>query len=149
MFFGEYERTLDHKGRLTIPAHLLSALGTDWQKVMVIKGEQRCLYLYDLQTWQSILEEAARNLDEDESRLFMHHVLSDAYLSDIDSMKRVTLPAPLLQYAGIEKRTIVVGMFNRIEVWSAEEWAAYLDALKEVPIPSIADLSRSRIREVS
>lgn len=149
MFFGEYERTLDYKGRLTLPGHLLAALGTDCRQVMVVKGEQRCLYLYDLETWKSILEEAYRNLDDDESRLFMHHVLSDAYLSDVDTMKRVNVPAPLLQYAGIEKRTMVVGMFNRIEVWSAEEWAAYLDAMKEVPIPSIADLSRSQIREVS
>lgn len=149
MFFGEYERTLDYKGRLSVPAHLLGVLGTEWRTVMVIKGEQRCLYLYDIQTWQSILEKAQKNMDDDESRLFMHHVLSDAYLSDVDSMKRVTLPASLLQYADIEKRTMVVGMFNRIEVWSVEEWASYLETMKEVPVPSIAELSRGLIREVS
>ena len=149
MFFGEYERALDYKGRLTVPGHLLAALGREARQVMLVKGEQRCLYLYELETWKTLLEEAYRNLDDDESRLFMHHVVSDAYLSDVDTMKRITIPAPLLQYAGIEKQTMVVGMFNRIEVWSAEEWGSYLDAMKEVPIPSIAGLSRSQIREVS
>src|SRR5579859_3636037 len=147
--FGEYERTVDYKGRLTVPAHLLLAShDVDWTRVMVVKGDARSLYLYDIRTWQAVLDEAYRSMDDDEGRLFMHRALSDAHLSEVDNLNRVTLPAPLLQHAAIEKRAIVVGMFNRLELWSPENWSAYLENLQEVEIPSIADLSRARIRQV-
>ena len=150
MLFGEYERTVDYKGRLTVPGHLLtSSEDADWSRVMALKGEQPCVYLYDLRTWQAVLNEAYRSMDDDESRLFMHRALSDAHLAEVDNLNRITLPASLLEYAGIEKRSVVVGMFNRLELWNPEAWRSYLDTLEEVPVPSIADLTRSRIREVS
>ena len=150
MYFGEYERTVDYKGRITVPAHLLVVSeDADWTKVMVLKADPASLYVYDLKTWKAVLDEAYRSMDDDESRLFMHRALADAHLSDVDNLKRITLPAPLLDHARIEKRAIIVGMFNRLEVWNPDAWQAYLATLEEVPIPSIADLSRSRIRQVS
>jgi MraZ protein len=150
VLFGEYERTVDYKGRLTVPSHLLVTNGdADWSRVMVLKGEQPCLYVYDVGTWQTILNEAYLNLDDDESRVFMHRALSDAHLSDVDNMKRITVPAPLLEHAQIDKRVVLVGMFNRLEVWDPERWSAYVSALEDVPVPTISDLSRARIREVS
>jgi MraZ protein len=150
VFFGEYERTVDYKGRLTIPAHLLApAPGRDWSKVMLVKGDQACLYVYDLATWTSVLDEACKSMDDDESRLFMHRALSDAALSDVDNLKRITIPAPLLEFSRVEKRCMVVGMFNRLELWSPEVWTEYLNEMQEIPVPSISDLSRARIREVS
>lgn len=150
MLFGEYERTVDYKGRMTVPSHLLSAGDeADWSRVMVLKGEQPCLYLYDLKTWQAILDEAYRSMDDDESRIFMHRALSDAHLSEVDNMKRVTLPAALLEHARIEKRAVIVGMFNRLEVWDPDAWQQYVSSLEDVPVPSISDLSRARIRQVS
>jgi MraZ protein len=150
LYFGEYERTVDHKGRLTLPAHLLvSSEDSDWSRVMVVKAESPCLFVYDLHTWKAVLDEAYRIMDDDESRLFMHRALSDASLSDIDNLKRITIPAPLLEHSRIEKRAMVVGMFNRLELWSPEEWQSYLSSLEDVAVTSIADLSRARIREVS
>ncbi len=150
MYFGEYERTVDYKGRLTVPSHLLVASDdADWSKVMVLKSEPRCLYVYDLETWKVVLDEAYRSMDDDESRLFMHRALSDAQLSDVDNLKRITLSAPLLEHADVQKKAIVVGMFNRLEVWNPDGWLAYLETLHEVPVPSISDLSRARIRQVS
>jgi MraZ protein len=150
MNFGEYERTVDYKGRITVPAHLLeSSDDADWTKVMVLKAEPASLYVYDLKTWKAVLDEAYRSMDDDESRLFMHRALADAYLSDVDNLKRITLPAALLEHSRIEKRAVIVGMFNRLELWNPEVWQEYLARLEEVPIPSIADLSRSRIRQVS
>jgi MraZ protein len=88
-------------------------------------------------------------MDDDESRLFMHRALADAYLSDVDNLKRITIPAALLEYASIAKRVTIVGMFNRLELWSPEVWHEYLGSLEDVAVPSIADLSRAQIREVS
>jgi MraZ protein len=150
MYFGEHERTVDYKGRLSLPGHLLVASGdSDWSRVMILKGESACLYVYDLTTWNTVLDEAYRSMDDDEARLFMHRALSDAHLSDVDTMKRITIPAPLLCHAHIEKRAVVVGMFNRLEVWDPETWGTFVDSLDEVELPTIADLSRARIREVS
>jgi MraZ protein len=126
VFFGEYERTVDYKGRMTVPGHLLeSSADADWSRVMVVKGEPGCLFVYDLATWKAVLDEAYRSMDDDEGRLFMHRALQDAHISDVDNLKRISVPAPLLQHAGVEK------------------------GMEEVPVPSIADLSRARIREVS
>jgi MraZ protein len=148
--FGEYERTVDYKGRLTVPPHLLvSAEDIDWSKVMVLKADPPCLYVYDLKTWKAVLDEAYHSLDDDEGRVFMHLALSDAHLSDVDNLNRITVPATLLEHARIEKRAVVVGMFNRLEVWSPEVWQSYLETMDEVPVPSISDLSRARIRQVS
>ena len=116
---------------------------------MVVKGEEACLYVYDLGTWKAVLDEAYRSMDDDESRIFMHRALSDAHLSDVDNLKRISVPAPLLQYAGIDRKTVIVGMFSRLELWDPEAWRSYLAGLDEVAVPSIADLSRARIREVS
>lgn len=150
MYFGEYERTVDHKGRLSLPAHLLlSTDDIDWSKIMILRGDPGCLFLYDLETWKAVLRAADDTMDDDEKRLFMHRVLADAQLSDVDAMKRVTIPAPLLAHAAIEKRAVIVGMFNRLELWEPTGWAEHLDAIADVEIPSISDLSRARIREVS
>jgi MraZ protein len=150
MNFGEHERTVDYKGRLSLPGHVLVAGDdVDWSRVMVLKGESPCLYVYDLTTWKAVLDEAYRSMDDDEARLFMHRALAGAQLSDVDNMKRITIPAALLGHAGIEKKAVVVGMFNRLELWDPETWAAYVEALGEVEVPTISDLSRVRIREVS
>ena len=150
MYFGEYERTVDQKGRITVPGPLLAGSSDlDWSRVMVVKGEEACLYVYDLGTWKAVLDEAYRSMDDDESRIFMHRALSDAHLSDVDNLKRISVPAPLLQYAGIDRKTVIVGMFSRLELWDPEAWRSYLAGLDEVAVPSIADLSRARIREVS
>lgn len=150
MNFGEYERTVDYKGRLTVPAHLLAGgEDVDWSKVMVLRADPPCLYVYDLKTWRAVLDEAYRSMDDDEGRLFMHRALSDAHLSDVDNMNRISLPAPLLAHATIEKQAIIVGMFNRLEIWSPGVWQQYLEKMEEVEVPSISDLSRARIREVS
>jgi MraZ protein len=116
---------------------------------MVVKGEEACLYAYDLGTWKAVLDEAYRSMDDDESRIFMHRALSDAHLSDVDNLKRISVPSALLQYAGIDRKTVIVGMFSRLELWDPDTWRQYLAALEDVSVPSIADLSRARIREVS
>jgi MraZ protein len=150
VYFGEYERTVDYKGRLTLPSHLLvTSDDVDWSRVMIIRAEHPSLYVYDLRTWTSVLDEAYRSMDDDESRVFMHRALADAHLSDVDNLKRITVPASLLEHARIDKRSVIVGMFNRLELWSPDVWQSYLESMQEVPVPSISDLSRARIRQVS
>jgi MraZ protein len=150
VYFGEYERTVDYKGRLSVPGHLLAPSDdVDWSRAMILKADPPSLYVYDLTTWKAVLDEAYRSLDDDESRLFMHRALADAHLSEVDNLKRITIPAPLLAHAGIDKRVVLVGMFSRLELWEPQAWKTYVEGMQEVPVPSIADLSRARIRQVS
>jgi MraZ protein len=150
MYFGEYERTVDQKGRFAVPAHMLTAAeGVDWSRVMIIKAPGPCLYFYELETWKTVLAAARGSMDDDESRLFMHRSLADAHLSDVDALKRVTIPAALLEHARIDRRAVVVGMFNRLELWEPGVWSEYLESMEDIEVPTIADLSRARIHEVS
>ena len=151
MLSGEFERTVDYKGRLVLPSGLLSATpDADWTKVQVLKSpERQCLQVYDMGTWQSVLRQAYATLDDDEGRVFMHRILSEAHVSELDGMNRITVPTGLLSHAGVDKRVIIVGMFQRLELWSPELWEAYLEELGEVELPTISDLTRARMREVS
>jgi len=150
MFFGEYERTVDAKGRLTIPAHLAAARAeADWSKVVIVKGEGPCLFLFDTHTWQTVLGTAFNAFDDEDARLFMHRNLPDAQLSELDALNRVTIPTALLAHAGIEKRVTLIGLFNRVELWDPEAWKSYVESRQDVDVPSIAEVSRASIREVS
>jgi len=151
-FSGEISRKLDYKNRLAIPEDVvLDANEGKLSHVLVIRGKTEgepaapFLSLYELEDWRAIVESASKSLqDPDEMRLFMHHHAADAQRLDVDNMRRVTLPAPLLQYAKIDKEVKVVGFWDHIEVWAVEEHQAYLGMLERegVPFPSIADLSR-------
>lgn len=156
---GKYERKLDYKGRLAIPEDLLKTSDQDWSRVVVMRQEAHVdtsgdvshglLCLYDVRTWQEFLTEAYRTLDIDEARMFMEKRVADASTVDVDAMKRLTLPAPLLQFSRIEKQVIVTGILDHIEVWNPESYQSYVDALDdEVAVPSIEDLARRRIRVV-
>jgi MraZ protein len=152
VFSGEYERTVDAKGRLTVPSHLLTTSSdeAEWSRVMVVKSESPpCLYVYDVKSWDGILERAYREMDLDDYRLFTHRILAEAQLSDVDSVKRITIPAALLTHARIEKQAIILGVADHTEVWGPDPWNAYLAENKDIEVPSIADLSRKdKIRPV-
>jgi MraZ protein len=163
-FSGVHERKFDYKNRITIPEHLSQSGPVSFQRVMAMKGASdippedgnafKFLYFWDMETWDSLLEEAYRRMDEDAARKFMHSVVADSAAADVDVSSRVTVPERLLQYAGIEKqaKAIVAGIFDHLEIWSFDSWMAYQSSpivQEDVKIPLIPDLARSRIREVS
>ena len=163
-FSGVHERKFDYKNRITIPDHFQQAAGSGIQRVIVMKGASeilladgetaKFLYVWDTETWNVLLEEAFRRMDEDQSRKFMSEVVGDAVAADLDPSARVTIPERLLQYAGIEKQSkaTVAGIFDHLELWNADRWVEYhatQTVQEEVEIPSIPDLARSRIRQVS
>lgn len=163
-FSGVHERKFDYKNRITIPEHLHRSVGEGFERVMVMKGASeitlddgetaKFLYLWDMETWNEMLEAGYSRMDEDAGRKFMSRVVADAAAADVDFSGRVTVPERLLQYAGIEKqaKAAVVGIFDHLEVWNFDSWIAYQatqTVQEEVQIPSIPDLARSRFRQVS
>ena len=116
---GQYAHSIDAKGRLFIPAALRRELG---QTFHVTMGQDHCLSVYSDESWAAFmarLKELSYNEVKKLRALF-------AYAADCepDSQGRILIPAKLREYAGLTKEVVVVGSFDRAEIWSAERWAA-------------------------
>ncbi|MBI2877429.1 MAG: division/cell wall cluster transcriptional repressor MraZ [Candidatus Tectomicrobia bacterium] len=136
MFAGEYCCKLDDKGRFPLPQPFRDQCeeegsGEKAKTSIFLKGQEKCLLLYSLRDWNRILEKTRQRLDEDQSRLFMHFVVSEAVESEVDRAGRILIPKRLREYAGIEGEVVVLGLYERIELWSTEEWKHYLVRTEE------------------
>lgn len=123
MFLGEYQHTLDAKGRVSLPAKFRSQMtGT----VVVSKGMDRCLYITTVEEYQRANAKLFDKEDFDPRvRELRRKFVAGADTLDIDSAGRVSLPAKLRDYAGLERDVVVTGNGNRIEVWNAASWQSY------------------------
>ena len=116
---GQFSHNIDAKGHLFIPASLRKELG---QTFHVTVGQDHCLSVYSDESWAAFmakLKELSYNEVKKLRALF-------AYAADCepDSQGRILIPAKLREYAGLTKEVVVVGSFDRAEIWSAERWAA-------------------------
>ncbi len=123
MFMGEYQHTIDPKGRLIIPARFREALG---DKFVATKGLDNCLFVYSGEEWRQ-LEQKLKTLPftRADARAFVRFFFSGATECEIDRQGRILLPANLREYAKLDKDVVVLGVSNRVEIWSAEEWQQY------------------------
>jgi MraZ protein len=123
MFMGEYHHSIDNKGRLIVPAKFREDLG---EMFIITRGLDQCLFGYPLSEWK-ILEEKLKGLPltKKDARAFTRFFFSGATESELDKQGRVNLPAPLLQYAKLEKDCVILGVSNRIEIWSEKIWEDY------------------------
>ena len=117
--FGKYKHSVDEKGRLFVPSKLREELGSTFY---VTLGLDHCLSVYSDESWAAFmarLKELSYNEVKKLRALF-------AYAADCepDSQGRILIPAKLREYAGLTKEVVVVGSFDRAEIWSAERWAA-------------------------
>jgi len=135
VFAGEFRCKLDDKGRFFIPSSIRELLDKgkpdQTKSVMFVRGQTECLWLYALQDWEQKLARARETLDDDQSRLFMHFIVSETTTSEIDRSGRICVPRRLRELSGIEDEIVVIGMYDRMEVWSLEEWNSYLARMEE------------------
>ena len=135
MFAGEFRCKLDDKGRFFIPSSIRELLDKgkpdQTKSVMFVRGQTECLWLYALQDWEHKLARARETLDDDQSRLFMHFIVSETMGSEIDRSGRICVPRRLRELSGIEEEIVVIGMYDRLELWSQEEWNSYLARMEE------------------
>lgn len=123
MFIGEYTHTLDEKGRFAIPKKFRSDLGGS---AVVTRGLDHCLFLYTRDEWQKLAEKlASLPFAQANTRAFSRLMLAGAMDVDIDSQGRIILPEYLRVFAGIKKEMVLAGLYNRIELWDAQEWKEY------------------------
>ena len=120
MFMGEYNHTVDPKGRLIIPAKFREQLGDEF---VVTKGLDGCLFVYTKEEWHNI-EEKFRGISmtSKDARKFSRFFFAGAAALELDKQGRILLPANLREYAGIDKEVVSVGVFSRVEIWSKERY---------------------------
>lgn len=120
MFMGEYNHTVDAKGRLIVPSKFREQLGDDF---VVTKGLDGCLFAYEKSEWK-ILEEKLRQLplSNANARKFSRFFLAGATLCEVDKQGRILIPNVLRSFSEIEKEAVLVGVGNRIEIWAKNRW---------------------------
>ncbi|MCK5416485.1 division/cell wall cluster transcriptional repressor MraZ [Candidatus Parcubacteria bacterium] len=123
MFIGEYKHNLDDKGRLAVPAKFRNALR---EGAVVTKGLDNCLFLYSFDEWKKEAEKFSKlPINQSKARAFARHMLAGAMEVEFDKQGRITLPEYLRKFAGLTKKAVVTGVFDRLEIWDAEVWDKY------------------------
>lgn len=118
---GEYQHTLDAKGRLFIPAKLREELGDSF---VVTKGLDQCLFLYPQEAWNS-LEDKIRQLPMSKSRNLQRFFLSAAADVSVDKQGRIVVPPVLRDYAKLDHDVTIIGVLERAEIWDRQTWNSY------------------------
>ena len=120
MFMGEYNHTVDAKGRLIVPSKFREQLGDEF---VVTKGLDGCLFVYENTEWKALEEKLhALPLTNANARKFSRFFLAGATTCEVDKQGRILLPAVLRDFAKIEKDAVLVGVGSRIEIWSRDVW---------------------------
>ncbi|KRN14741.1 cell division protein MraZ [Lactobacillus gigeriorum DSM 23908 = CRBIP 24.85] len=120
---GEYQHNLDDKGRLIIPAKIRNQVGA---KMVFTRGMEGCIFGYSIDEWQKIEAKLAKlPLTKRNVRAFMRLFYSGAMECEFDKQGRVNLTTTLKEHAGLTKECIIIGVSNRIEIWSLEKWTEF------------------------
>jgi len=123
MFIGEYNHNLDDKGRLAIPAKFRAILK---KGAVVTKGLDNCLFLYSKEQFEEIAKKiASLPLSQSKARAFTRHMLAGAMDLEFDNQGRITLPEYLRKFSGLNKKVIVAGLYNHLEIWDENAWNKY------------------------
>lgn len=143
MFRGVNQINLDVKGRMAIPARYREMISVqcDGHLVLTIDTEERCLLLYPIDEW-SIIEEKINALPSLNAvtRRLQRLIIGHASDLDMDSHGRLLIPALLRDYAGLSKKTILLGQGRKFEIWDEDNWNATRDRyLQEVEAEQLPD----------
>jgi len=123
MFIGEYSYSIDEKKRLAIPAKFRHLLG---KKAVITKGLDQCLFLYPAKEWDILAKKLSQlPLAQSDARGFSRMMLSGAMEVVFDNLGRILVPDYLKDYCQLKKKTVVAGLYNRIEIWDENNWNNY------------------------
>lgn len=136
VFIGEYQHSIDQKGRVIMPSKFRENLGI---KFIVTKGLDNCLFAYSQSEW-TLLEEKLKTLPltSKEARAFVRFFFSGATECEVDKQGRILIPSNLREHAGLDKDVVVIGVATRVEIWSKERWENYTSD-ESVDVDSIAE----------
>jgi MraZ protein len=130
-FLGEYEATVDAKGRFLLPAGIRKKLpeGSSGQFV-INRGFEKCLTLYPVENWKPIFEGISKLNDFDPNvRQFTRYFFNGATELELDSADRLLIPPSLKEHAGIEKDIVLVGSLKKIEIWDKVKYKEFFESM--------------------
>ena len=119
MFTGEYNHSIDAKGRVIVPSKFREQLGEEF---VVTKGLDGCLFVYPKTEWEGI-EEKFRGLPSNaETRRFMRFFFAGAATCEVDKQGRILIPPNLREHADLQKDIVSAGVLSRVEIWNKDRW---------------------------
>jgi len=133
-FIGEYNYTIDNKGRVNIPAKFRKVLAEEAENTFIItQGRHQCLDVYPLDVFQEKIVNKINEFSEsnDAHRYYTSIKGSNSTDSQLDKQGRIAISQKLLEYAGITKDILIIGAFHRIELWDPKVRAEYMEKMKD------------------
>jgi len=123
LFVGQYSHSLDYKSRISIPKKFRDELKN---RAILTRGLDNCLFLYPMSEWE-ILSERLRQLPLTgrDARAFSRYLFSGAVEVKFDRLGRITVPDYLVKHAHFKKSVVIIGVLNRVEIWSKEFWDSF------------------------
>ena len=140
-FIGEYESTIDAKGRFLLPSGFKKQLPEQESYVFVInRGFEKCLTLYPIQSWEPMFKEISQLNDFDPKvRAFRRNFLNGAIQLELDSAGRVLLPKNLLEHASLDKDIVLVSALNKIEIWDKKIYKELFESFSPEAFSDLAN----------
>jgi MraZ protein len=140
-FLGEFEATLDSKGRFLLPAGFKKQLPEEESNRFVInRGFEKCLTLYPVKNWEPLFADISRLNDFDPKvREFRRYFLNGATFVEPDSAGRLLVPPNLKDHAGLEKDIVLVAAVNKIEIWDSNKYKQFFESFSPEAFSSLAD----------
>ena len=135
MLMGEYHHNIDDKLRMIIPSKFRDELG---ESVVVTRGLENCLFVYSLTEWSQIVSKLkSLPFTKKDARNFTRIFLSGATVCEFDKQGRIKITTPLADYADITKECVIIGVNDRLEIWSLSKWNNFFDENNE----SLSDMA--------
>jgi len=129
MFIGEFHHTIDDKKRLIIPSRFREELGNEF---IITRGIENCLYVYSKASWNEITNKLnTLPFTKKNARSFNRFFLSGATVAEVDKNGRILITSPQLSYANITKECVIIGVGDRLEIWSDEKWNEFYNSASE------------------
>lgn len=124
MFMGEFNHTIDAKGRIIVPSKFRETLGDEF---VVTGGLDGCLFVYPNDEWMEFIAQLKNLPGSKEARQLQRYFLAGAASCEVDKQGRILIPNKLRESAALEKDIVFVGVLNKIEIWSKERWESNND----------------------
>ena len=128
MLIGEYKHTLDPKKRLSVPSKWRKDLG---RVLIVTRGLDNCLFVYPQKEWKKITEKVSQlPLGQADTRGFTRFFLSGAVEVEVDNVGRILVPDFLKDFAGLDSKVVLAGIYDRVEIWAENKWEEYTQKIE-------------------
>ncbi len=139
-FLGEFEATLDSKGRFLLPAGFKKQLPEgEGNRFVINRGFEKCLSLYPLQSWEPLFADISKLNDFDPKvREFRRYFLNGATFVEPDTAGRLLVPPNLKDHAGLEKDIVLVAAVNKIEIWDSNKYKQFFESFSQETFSSLA-----------